>query len=354
MEDVNEKTKIIRDAFEQVIDKGLDSITEEDVSNYNNALALLNEITERINKLQKEKNDIESKLDVLNTMRKKYSLVDEKDFFEKLDFTPEDEPVMKSRLTDLNEQIKIVETLNIEELKEIEKKTSLIIDKYNRQQKLQEDIREHRKILEDVLFSEDKEPTVMLIEDISDSHYGVEDQEKHIPITGKMKKLMELGFLKSFRESVLPRERWERGGNYRDDSILIIRAFLPYEQCELEGKQAIREYEQRLQKMIESDDPKYEQKGIISIPVYDEFGRGTHVPNFKFEMTPKELAELGISYTEVEWKSLEQIKEEEEERNKNINSKNISELSKKNGLTKTEVGIAGKILESIRNFFRGR
>ena len=91
--------------------------------------------------------------------------------------------------------------------------------------------------------------------------------------------------------------------------------FRTYEDATLEEKQALREAELKVKRIKESPtDYEQKEKGTILVPLYDLHPQKTRhdqlhgktsevIAYAHIEATPRELAESGIVYTDLDWKS---------------------------------------------------
>lgn len=124
-------------------------------------------------------------------------------------------------------------------------------------------------------------------------------------------------------------------GHYEHADRVI--TFKSYRECELEEKQKIREYEQRVTEILTSEDERFDIPGRIRIPVY--MGSTFYLD---IDVTPRELAEAGIDYKDFNWKSIEHAKEEQKAR---ITPKTIS---------KATSGLHTRAINHIKELFSKR
>lgn len=183
---------------------------------------------------------------------------------------------------------------------------------------------EHAEVLNKFLFSEDEQLPVMMVEKIHDEADAKERRVKYVPISNKQKQLMELGFLLPLSEEYTP----EATGHAAFwDSRYTTRTFLSYDECSPEQQKQLKSYKEQIEKIRRSENPKYDQKGKVSIPRYGErkeytlrrIGSGKvitsgYIESYEIDITLRDLAKAGILYTDLPlpWKSFEQIKAEED------------------------------------------
>ena len=120
--------------------------------------------------------------------------------------------------------------------------------------------------------------------------------------------------------------------------------FKKYEQCSLEGKQGCKEVEERLKEIIDSEDKKYDEIGVIKVPAkipVETKNKHEIKTDIELEVTQRELAKAGILPEDLRW--MDKTK---------ISARDIAEFSKEKSITKTEVngirGIMRKLLDKIK------
>jgi len=184
-----------------------------------------------------------------------------------------------------------------------------------------------------------------------------ENHESEHPISGKLYKLAtEYGAfkpLKTFSYSDYT------PGDRSPDLYYEERTFIPYEKCDIKEKQKIEELETKIAQILEDKSNKYDQKGKIKINIYENRKATTNFEEdhqrlsdtLEIEVTPRELAKAGILYSELDWKSLEQIKEEMSEKKVKVSTKDIAETGK--SLTTTEMGGIKGFFHRLLNKFKG-
>ena len=96
-----------------------------------------------------------------------------------------------------------------------------------------------------------------------------------------------------------------------DNLFLINGKYKYYDECTLEEKQNIRDYNEEVKKIKLSEDEKYNQKGKFTVCLI--FPNTNACSDLEIELTPRQMAEAGILYNEpyIYWKSNEQLKIEE-------------------------------------------
>jgi len=92
---------------------------------------------------------------------------------------------------------------------------------------------------------------------------------------------------------------------------------------------------------------KYDKKGLIELPIFSEILKGQTI---QLELTQRELIQAGFIPEELKWK--------EKTRSKKSSMKDMSiqiaEADKEMGLTKTEVGFFGRLINQIKEKFQGK
>lgn len=314
----NEGIETLKNICNEILEKSVEQITIEDIKEYElhkskihfGCIAHISKIKEKLVKRQHK---------IAENLEKGDSV------------TPEEEKQITEDIT----RIEAIETEYNEVIKEAEEKITqahnIIV------QKELEQVEPKMQQLKAEIESYIKEPSnpkgaIMHIIDEINPYYK-ETQISEKVVSEKIQVLVEK--YKAFDKKIIKKYTENHSMNDREVS------FRQYEECSLEDKQKIEEYEQKVSSILTSEDKEFDKPGRISIPVYlkdylydnDEQFRNLYSKSFKFrsevtemfnldiDITPRELAKSGIDYEDFNWKSLEQIKEEEKAK---VTSKIIS------------------------------
>lgn len=126
------------------------------------------------------------------------------------------------------------------------------------------------------------------------------------------------------------------------------REVVPYDECDLDAKQMIKEKELKIRKILESNNPELDRPINFSIQIFDNPGNKGSViflekhklTQCEFTATPRELAEAGI------------LPEDLELSRRKITSKDMAQATKAKEVTKSEEkGIWGKLVDKVKCFF---
>lgn len=140
------------------------------------------------------------------------------------------------------------------------------------------------------------------------------------------------------------------GHPYRQDFLSIEHhpVFGPYSRA-LKGpyghEQEIVQYENAIENRKREAEQETDEKGCI-----EYVGDGEKET---IEISKLELIKAGLDPKEFEWKSLEQIKTKKQ-KNPSISPKDIADADKEQALTTTEVGGFKKLLNKLRDMFKGK
>lgn len=310
--------------IEEIIDKGSEYISENDVKEYH---SLKFETYKYSDIIGLEGRRVELEIREVEKQVKKYPLVDRTDIISK----EEDE-----KLLNLNEAFQEIETLE-EIISSKEKEVDKIINKA--QEKLTTDKKDD--VME--FIKQPKEPVgiIMHVEDDVPGGPNIWDHDitsYERVVSDKVRSLIEeYGAYDKNTSSIRV-----VGNHDREEYGHTIR-FTEYKDCDLEHKQKIREYEQRVKQIINSDNKQYDENVNVSIDLFDK-------GSLEFEITQRELAKMGLCYEDLSEPKIEPTKDKEEQ----ISSRDIAEADKEQSLTITEVSGAKGIINRIKEFFKGK
>jgi len=240
-------------AFESILNKPKEQLGQDDIIKYKEAKDENYQIGKVIFQLEKRKNEIEKILSDIEIKMNEFPLLGKEDIIGE-----EEEESLKNELEVINT---VIEDDDLKKLEELKMETF----RYMRVYKI-EDFK--RKILE---------PTELEIV------YCTKPWER-----GPMTQL-------------LAENLWEINGQYKH-----------YDECSLEEKQSIREYDEEIKKIRLSKDEKYDKKGIMRVCL-KAIDSDMHSETIELELTPRQMAEAGILYNarnneyKIQWKSNEQI-----------------------------------------------
>ena len=310
--------------IEEIIDKGSENITESDVKEYK---SLESEIYQQHSEDFKYRYIlIEERINEVEETVKKYPLVDREDIISQ----EEDK-----ELLDLQGTIQDLKSLE-EIIKSKEREADKIIEEA--QGKLTTDKKDD--VME--FIKQPKEPVgiIMHVEDDVPGgpriwNHDITSYER--VVSDKVRALIEeYGAYDKNTSSF----RWV-GNHDREEYGRTIR-FTEYKDCDLEHKQKIREYEQRVKQIINSDNEQYDKNVNIRINLFEK-------GSLKFETTQRELAKMGLSYDDLKEPEIKQSKQQGQ-----LSSRDIAEADKEQSLTTTEVSETKGIINRIKGFFKGK
>jgi len=168
-------------------------------------------------------------------------------------------------------------------------------------------VTERREEVKAVLLRTD-EPKY-LVKKVSSPH---KRETRRSVIPGKVQEMMMLDAWARREECVGSR------GALQDMEYLFIETdFISFEECTPEEQARITMKEEQVKKIKMSLDDRYDRKGKVTIPVYSFSYRGddylSHdekylqdqlqdVGSLEIEVTPRELAEAGILYGDLDWR----------------------------------------------------
>jgi len=328
---------LLEESLNNLLAKPIEEVTSEDIKACENLMVKIRDKEREIKNLKRK---LEEKISEIKEKEKLYTLVDRKDII-----SLEEDELLKE------EQKRIEEFENIENLEktdELEKKINEVREKQlelKRKRDKEEVEKRKTKAIENFLESSSADFVFMYVdgETENDKYKQKIDWKENVrerrPYPRKIAELMnEFGWPRKTDET------WNDPFIYYDEPDLpyppirhhltykLETRFKEYEDCSLEEKQKIKEYEAKIKEIANSESEEYD------IP------REVSILDKKISVTERALAKAGILLEDVRWKEKEQT----------ISSKDIAEADKEKSLTTTEVGFFGRIINKIKAKFQGK
>lgn len=307
-EEIVKQIEILKPVFQEITRKKIDDITQEDIEKFKSAYGIWEKVMEYgcfFQNLKNEKSNVERRFGEVDQEMKKYPLIERRDI------------IGEEEERNLNLKLEIIRSIEeykdeIDSMIEVVKEAKTVISGYHAKIEKQELDEKKAKIIK--LITEPSESKAVW-QYYDDKRIGFGKIFSR-PVSEKVMKLM-----REFRAFDLENDvqiiRSSEEENPRDAVETYYRktvSFRRYEECDLSEKQAIKEYEHKLKEIAEDESGEYDKEGKVFIPIYGT--PGTHrstdiVDTVEISITPRQLAQAGILYTDLDWKTLEQAKEEQ-------------------------------------------
>lgn len=327
-EQIINEIMLMREKIMQVFNKPEKEINDEDINTIKEFNQKVDQLYPWLYSISRENpiEKIKSKIKKIEENKAKYNLVDKEDL------------VIEENEGDF---IKAQELLNqIEANNEKRSKFSKLSTNFHSKlnTKKQEDKKE--EIKDDLLEPQENISCVIM-------NYGGEEKV----ITTKEMELMKKGLLLTPAYTIAydygnhGDERGYKVKHYDFDDL----SFTTYEEATLDGKQAIREKEEKILEIRDNKNHEYDRKGKISIPISmrtDDHGKIVPDLSTSLETTQRELARAGIDPEDYVF--------ERRNRKSLINSTTITQLDQDLALTTREVGGIKGIVRRLLDKLKGK